>query len=275
MGLFFALVMMGISRLQTRYTSHKTSSAEEFNSASRSVPPGLIAAGIVSAWTWAATLLQSSATAYKFGLSGPWWYASGATIQSRFRCHSTIRTLADAIVLLFAMIASKLKQHAPHCHTYLEIIRARWGAVAHITFLFFGLATNIIVSTMLILGGSATVTDLTGMSTVAACFLIPLGVSIYVLTGGMRATLIADYSHTLVLYCILISFALIAYGSSSLIGSPARMWELLHQASQEHPISGNAQGSYLTMRSKSGLIFGVLNIVGNFVSILYMSRLSH
>jgi hypothetical protein len=29
-----------------------------------SVPPGLIAAGIVSAWTWAATLLQSSATAY-------------------------------------------------------------------------------------------------------------------------------------------------------------------------------------------------------------------
>jgi len=183
MGLFFALAMMGISRLQSRYTSHKTSSAEEFNSASRSVPPGLIAAGIVSAWTWAATLLQSSATAYKFGVSGPWWYASGATIQ----------------ILLFAMIASKLKQHAPHCHTYLEIIRARWGAVAHITFLFFGLATNIIVSTMLILGGSATVSDLTGMSTVAACFLIPIGVSIYVLTGGMRATLIADYSHTLVL----------------------------------------------------------------------------
>jgi Na+/proline symporter len=82
MGLFFAVAMMGISRLQSRYTSHKTSSAEEFNSASRSVPPGLIAAGIVSAWTWAATLLQSSATAYKFGLSGPWWYASGATIQS-------------------------------------------------------------------------------------------------------------------------------------------------------------------------------------------------
>jgi Na+/proline symporter len=41
---------------------------------------------------------------------------------------------------------------------------------------------------MLILGGSATVTDLTGMNTVAACFLIPLGVSIYVLAGGMRGT---------------------------------------------------------------------------------------
>ncbi|WVO25148.1 uncharacterized protein IAS62_006537 [Cryptococcus decagattii] len=248
MGLFFSLLMVGIAKLQTRYTSHKTSSAEEFNSASRSVPPGLIAAGIVSAWTWAATLLQSSATAYKFGISGPWWYASGAAIQ----------------VLLFAMISSKLKQHAPFCHTYLEIIKARWGRVAHLVFLFFALATNIIVSTMLILGGSATVTDLTGMNTVAACFLIPLGVSIYVLTGGMRATLIADYSHTLVLYCILISFALVAYATSPIIGSPSKMWELLNYAAEVNPISGNAQGSYLTMRSKSGLIFGVLNIVGNF-----------
>jgi Na+/proline symporter len=39
------------------------------------------------------------------------------------------------------------------------------------------MATNIIVSTMLILGGSATVADLTGMNTVAACFLIPFGKS--------------------------------------------------------------------------------------------------
>jgi Na+/proline symporter len=38
----------------------------------------------------------------------------------------------------------------------------------------------------------ATVTDLTGMNTVAACFLIPIGVSIYVMTGGMRATLHSD-----------------------------------------------------------------------------------
>jgi hypothetical protein len=54
------------------------------------------------------------------------------------------------------------------------------------------LATNIIVSSMLILGGSATVTSLTGMNTIAACFLIPLGVSIYVVVGGMRSTILCD-----------------------------------------------------------------------------------
>ena len=117
---------------------------------------------------------------------------------------------------------------------------------------------------MLILGGSATVTDLTGMNTVAACFLIPLGVAIYVLAGGMRATLIADWSHTLVLYCILIAFALTVYATSDKLGSPAVVWEHLSQAAEHHPVEGNAGGSYLTMRSRSGLIFGVMNIIGNF-----------
>ena len=89
-------------------------------------------------------------------------------------------------------LAAKLKLNAPYAHTWLEIIGARWGTVAHLVFLFFGLATSIIVSAMLILGGSATVTDLTGMNTLAACFLIPVGVAVYVVVGGMRSTLLCD-----------------------------------------------------------------------------------
>lgn len=106
--------MLCLTALQARYTPFKPSNSEEFSSASRSVKPGLIASGIVSAWTWAATLvsdtsilfhvtpeprelgrfvaaiadlgqlfsqLQSSAVAYKYGISGPWWYGAGATIQ--------------------------------------------------------------------------------------------------------------------------------------------------------------------------------------------------
>ena len=53
------------------------------------------------------------------------------------------------------MIASKLKQNAPNCHTYLEIMRVRWGKAAHLTFLFFGLATNIIVSSAYLPSASA------------------------------------------------------------------------------------------------------------------------
>lgn len=89
-------------------------------------------------------------------------------------------------------LAAKLKLNAPYAHTFLEIINARWGRVAHLVFMFYALATNIIVSSMLILGGSATVTDLSGMNTIAACFLIPVGVAIYVVVGGMRSTILCD-----------------------------------------------------------------------------------
>ncbi|KAJ3878127.1 urea transporter [Lentinula edodes] len=250
-GLFFSAFMLLLTTIQARYTAFSPKSSEEFSSASRSVKPGLIASGIVSAWTWAATLLQSSAVAYKYGISGPWWYGAGATIQ----------------VLLFAMLAAKLKLNAPYAHTWLEIVGTRWGKTAHLIFMFFGLATNIIVSSMLILGGSATVTDLTGMDTLAACFLIPLGVVIYVIVGGMRSTLLCDYTHTTVLFAIILTFVFTVYTTSPKIGSTRRMHELLTAAAGATPVPGNAHGSYLTMRSKDGLIFGVINIIGNFATV--------
>jgi hypothetical protein len=39
----------------------------------------LIVTGIVSAWTWSATLLISSTFAYAFGISRPMWYGSLGT----------------------------------------------------------------------------------------------------------------------------------------------------------------------------------------------------
>ncbi|KAJ3572446.1 hypothetical protein NP233_g3079 [Leucocoprinus birnbaumii] len=250
-GLFFSAFMIGITALQARYTAFSPKDSEEFSTASRSVKPGLIASGIVSAWTWAATLLQSSAVAYRFGISGPWWYGAAATVQ----------------ILLFAMLAAKLKLNAPFAHTWLEIVGARWGKIGHLVFMFFGFSTNIIVSSMLVLGGSATVTDLTGMNTVAACFLIPIGVAIYVVVGGMRSTLLCDYTHTTVLFIIILIFTFTVYATSPKIGSPAKMHELLSVVSATAPIEGNAHGSYLTMRSRNRIIFGVITLVSGFANV--------
>ncbi len=70
------------------------------------------------------------------------------------------------------------------CHTFLEIVYKRYGAATHIVFIFFALATNILVASQLLLGGSAVVTALTGMNVYAAVFLIPTGVCAYVVLGG-------------------------------------------------------------------------------------------
>jgi Na+/proline symporter len=124
--------------------------------------------------------------------------------------------------------------------------------------------TNILVTAMLLTGGSAVVTSLTGMPTAAACFLLPVGVVMYTLFGGLKATFLTDYVHTFTILIILFIFAFTAYATSPILGSPGAVWELLQKASLDHPVAGNAKGSYLTMQSREGIIFFVINIAGNF-----------
>jgi Na+/proline symporter len=70
--------------------------------------------------------------------------------------------------------------------------------------------------------------------------------------------------HTFVLLVILLTFALTTYATSPILGSPSAVFDLLVKAAADHPVSGNAGGSYLTMKSTQGAIFFVINIVGNF-----------
>ncbi|KAH7912992.1 Sodium:solute symporter family-domain-containing protein [Hygrophoropsis aurantiaca] len=251
-GFVFAVIMMGLSSLQNRYTSYKITTSEEFNTASRSVKPGLIASGIVSAWTWAATLLQSSTVTYEYGLSGGYYYAAGATIQ----------------IFMMAVLSVRVKMIAPYCHTYLEIVQARYGSRAHMIFVIFGLVVNIIVSSMLLLGGSAVVNAFTGMNIYAANFLIPLGVCIYVILGGLRATFLCDYSHTLILMILILYFFFYTYSQAELIGGFDGMYRLLQQASVERPVAGNQDGSYLTLKSNYGLVFMIIQITGGFGTVM-------
>lgn len=111
---------------------------------------------------------------------------------------------------------------------------------------------------------SAVIESLTGVSTVAGCFLIPLGVLVYTLFGGLKATMISDYTHGVVVVILIIIFAFSAYSTHAVLGSPGAVWEAIVAASERHPVDGNAQGSYLTMSSREGGIFFVINIIGNF-----------
>ena len=120
----------------------------------------------------------------------------------------------------------------------------------------------------LLTGGSAVVTSLTGMPTAAACFLLPVGVVMYTIAGGIKATFLTDYVHTVVILIIIFIFAFTAYTTNVNLGSPAKVYDLLVEVASKHPVDGNAQGSLLTMRSKEGAIFFVINIVGNFGTVL-------
>lgn len=247
LGAVFAGVMVLTTFCLKRYNK-EIMTAEEFATAGRSVKTFLLSAAVVSSWTWAATLLTSTVQVYKNGVSGALYYAAGATVQ----------------IILFSCLAIKGKERAPAAHTYLEIIKARYGSATHGVYCFWGFATNILVTAMLLTGGSAVVHDLTGMNVVAACLLLPLGVVIYTLFGGIKATFLTDYAHTVVIVVLMLVFAFNSFAVSDKLGSPGAVWEAVTALAETQPRDGNAGGSYLTIKSKSGGIFFVINIVGNF-----------
>jgi len=125
-GAVFTIIMIGTAQFQNRYSDYKTKESEEFNTASRSVKPGMIVAGIVSSWTWSATLLTSATFAYSYGISGPMWYAA----------------LGSSQVLVFSMLSLMVKKDTPGAHTFPEIVLSRHGPVAHMVYLIFGWMTN-------------------------------------------------------------------------------------------------------------------------------------
>merc|ERR1719201_1370091 len=188
--------------------------SEEFATAGRSLGMGLVAADIVSQWTWAATLLMSSNMCWRVGISGSYWYAAGASVQ----------------IMLFAILATQVKRRAPNMRTFMELVRVRWGNTAHCVFICFALTTNVIVSAMLILGGAATLNALTGMPTNAAAFLVPIVACLpYTLIGGLRATFLAHYFNTAFIFFALFVFMFVGYvgGGSEFYGSPSVVLESL------------------------------------------------
>ena len=59
---------------------------------------------------------------------------------------------------------------------------------------------------------------------------------------------------------IILYFMFSAYATNPQIGSPSAMYQLLKQAAIKRPVSGNQDGSYVTMKSNFALIFGVIQL---------------
>jgi len=145
-----------------------------------------------------------------------------------------------------------------------------------LTWIFYVLAS---VISMLILGGAAVINALTGMNINLASFLIPFGIIVYTGVGGLKATFISAYIHTAFIYVILCIFIFEVYRNSKELGSAGEVYDRLKKVialpdsvcesfgydpktQTCGKVSGNRDGSYLTMYSSDGLMFGIINIIG-------------
>merc|ERR1711957_572733 len=118
--------------------------------------------------------------------------------------------------------------------------------------------------------------------------LIPWGVIVYTASGGLQATFLASYIHTVIIFFVLILMIFTVYVK---VYSTDQIYAFLDQTigySEEQcqaifsddgtiettfyeqgkyacgKVQNNYNGSYLTMLSADGLMFGIINIVGNF-----------
>jgi Na+/proline symporter len=73
-----------------------------------------------------------------------------------------------------------------------------------------------------------------------------------------------DYLHTVILFVVIIIFAMTTYANNPIIGSIEKMYTLLQNAGKVQPADGNRNGEYLTMASTGGIEFGVITLVQGF-----------
>lgn len=175
-GAVFAVGMSLTSWLLSRYMN-EVQDSEMFMTAKHSVKSGLTASAVVSSWTIATTLLTSTTYGYQYGVSGPFWYAAAACVQ----------------ILLFSVAAVELKRKAPNAQTFLQVVKLRYGKSVHLLYTTYSGIYQIITTVNLLVGGSAVFSAMSGVNRDAICYLLPIGVVIYTLMGGIKATFITDW----------------------------------------------------------------------------------
>ncbi|XP_062587128.1 uncharacterized protein LOC134248746, partial [Saccostrea cucullata] len=187
-----------------------------------------------------------------YGISGPFWYAAGASIQ----------------MLLFSMVSVQLKIRAPGAKTFLQVIKARFGSRTHKIYCAFALMTNIIVTAMLMLGGAAVMKSLVqDISVEYATLLVTAVIGAYSFIGGLGGTFYVSYFNTGIIYILIMVFVMNVFNNEKSTGSLGKVEKVYALVSCSKGPDDNYQNSFLTIQSKQGLMFGIINIVGNFGTI--------
>ncbi|KAH8426556.1 sodium:solute symporter family protein [Aspergillus melleus] len=251
LGILFCGVILIAVKIQKAYLDEDSGKSEMFMVANRTVGTGLTASAVFSSWMWINETVFSAVNCYRFGLAAPMWYGSGLCFQ----------------IALMAILGVLAKLRVPYAHTSLEIIRQRYGKIAHVVFLVLNLFCNIFGCASMILTGSQLIHGIAGIHFVAATILIPLGVVMYTAVGGLKATFLTDYLHTAIALILIIYFT-IAILTHDAIGGLYGLYDKVQALSDDNFIPGNFKGSLLTMKSHDAIMWGLILKFGNLALVV-------
>merc|ERR1719189_735617 len=153
----------------------------------------------------------------------------------------------------------------------LQVIKARFGKGTHLVFCTFAFLTNLIVMMSLTIAGTAVLNSLVAdLSPELAAMLLAAVIGGYTLIGGLGATFYVSYFNTALIFVLILMLVIEVFynpfsNPDNPFGSSKRVYEFVScwKAPSENGL-GNRDESYLTFFSPGGLVFGIVNIVGNF-----------
>jgi Na+/proline symporter len=135
------------------------------------------------------------------------------------------------------------------------------------TFAFF---TNLIVMMSLTIAGTAVLNSLVAdLSPELAAMLLASVIGGYTLIGGLGATFYVSYFNTALIFVLILMLVVEVFynpfnNPENPFGSSESVFDFIACWKAPEEKMGNKGGSYLTFYSSGGLVFGIVNIVGNF-----------
>lgn len=247
-GAVFAGGMILTTKLLQKYLHENANSTETFSVANRTVKTPLTTSAVYSSWSWATELLWSCTMVYNYGIQASFYFGAGLAVQ----------------IAVMATIGIHAKKKVPHAHTAWEIVLLRYGKANHILYMILGLVNNLLSCSSMILGAAGAISIIAGnLHIVASTMLIPFGVLLYTVVGGLKATFLTDFVHTLILLLVL-CYINTAVLSSEQIGGLSGLYDKLVEYDSIRYIKGNYKGSSLTGKSQGAIFFGLILTAGNF-----------
>ncbi|WP_227008012.1 sodium:solute symporter family protein [Pseudarthrobacter sp. AB1] len=157
--------------------SKKKENADGYMTAGNKIGFGISAASMTATWIWAASMYASASSGYTYGISGPIHYG-----------------LWGALMILFIYpFGKRIRAVAPKAHTLGEIMHARHGRSSQLMLAGSNIVGSVISLTANFIAGGALVSLLSPFSFGQGVLAVAVGVLLYTLWSGFRASVLTDF----------------------------------------------------------------------------------
>nr|WP_094274133.1 sodium:solute symporter family protein [Rhodococcus sp. OK302] len=155
----------------------KKENADEFMTAGNKLGFGVSAASMTATWIWASSLYASATSGYTYGISGPIHYG-----------------LWGALMILFIYpFGQRIRKVAPKAHTLAEVMYARHGRSSQLMLAGSNIVGSVISLMSNFLAGGLLISLLSPFNFIQGVFIVALGVLLYTLWSGFRASVLTDF----------------------------------------------------------------------------------